>query len=1165
MKRFIITALKVLFLILLFVGAAVGSYALVTYKGWPWWAGACLFGGVIGIWAAGLFLRKWFLRRRERTFVKRIIDQDDSSIAAAPIHERQRLQELQDRWKNAIELLRGSNLRKRGNPLYVLPWYMVFGESDSGKSTAVASSRLTTILTDVGPVPGVAATKNCDWWFFEEAIILDTAGRYAIPIDESRDREEWERFLSLLLRYRKREPLNGLIVTLPADRLLSDSHDALTEYGKSIRRRVNELMRVLGARFPVYVLATKMDLVFGMTGLSEMLPEHVRSQAMGLVNEAMLSDPVEFVGKAVSSVQERLRELRLLLPQHATHVDPSFLLFSDELERLAPKIKAFAEGAFEDNPYQEAPMLRGLFFSSGLQTGELTSDFFSGLESLKNIKKRLPGTTCGLFLHDFFAKVLPRDRNLFTPILEFLKWKLLTRNLGMAAWLLLLFFVSGLFSLSYLGNVRAMNGLFNAFPHKPVFSDKIDEKIIEMDAFRERILELRRLNSGWWVPRMGLDVSLAAQEQVEAYYTHQFKTLALTPMDTALDRSISTLDTRSSEQVTSDFVELLAWRIDLIDKRLAGGTIQDLAGLPLPKGKALQEAVPGFSADLMDVFGQLYETYLVWTPDTETLSEQQTLLRSKLGTVLTLKGADFKWLVDWANQRNALHTVTLRDFWGGPQVPLGHDVYIPAAYTAKGREALHGFLAEMRGAMKDLNGFDIREKVFWEWYAQQYYSVWYTFAERFIEGEGQLLTKNEYREMAMRMSTADNPYFNLLVRMKEEFSGLKGIIEPPAWVTQVFNFNIVVAQYQASKAKGVEEALEKAESELRTTVVNLSGNKLASSIEARIESAKQLDYYMKVLQDTAAYTSTQENAFKSASALFVRSSGTDSAAASGAGAAQKNPVDEAIQAISMLKNSIGTKGHGEGMFWSIVAGPLDFLLYFITQEAACELQDLWEGQVLAEVAHIPPDKLRERLFGTSGVVSKFTAGPARPFLDRDAHGWRQRTWFGISFPYLTEFVEFINDGAQAVQEIQPEYKVTISTLPTTVNPGASDEPYASMLKLECGSAQQSLDNFNYAESQLFTWKPDECGTTTLTILFSEVALSRTYEGRLGFAKFLKEFREGVVTYTAEDFSDQKATLAGLGVQTIKVGFGFKDAKPAIDMLTIHPISVPDTITDCWLR
>ncbi len=1161
MKKFLFSFLKILLIVLIFVAAAVGSYSLVTYMGWPWWAGACLFGGLIGFVAAILFMRKWFLRRRERKFVKRIVDQDDSAIAAAPAHERQRLQDLQHRWKEAVEILQTSKLRKRGNPLYVLPWYMVFGESGSGKTTAVTSSRLTTILTDVGPVPGVSATKNCDWWFFEEAIILDTAGRYAIPLDDSRDKEEWEYFLSLLVKYRKKEPLNGLIITIPADRLLSGDDDAIHEYGRSLRRRINELMRVLGARFPVYVLVTKMDLVFGLKGLTELLPEQDLSQAMGHINEYLVTDPEIFVDKAVFSVTERLRELRLFLIDNTSKFDPAFLLFSDELNRIRPQLKAFATGAFEDNPYTELPLFRGMFFSSGEQAGVEGSEFLEGLSSLKIVEKKSPTATRGIFLHDFFSKILPRDRYLFTPILEFLRWKLFTQNLGMVAWLLILFFVTGLFSLSYIGNQRAMNDLFVAFPKKPVFSKKVDEQIVEMETFREEILNLNKLNSNWWIPRMGLEVSREAEKKIQLLFCENYEAVIQTPMDNQINAAINKLGKNSPEQLTSEFIDLLVWRIDLLENRLAGGDMKALTAFELPSGKAMSKAVKGFSPDLMKYLTKQYGSYLVWTDNTEILQEQKLLLQARLGKVFGLKGSDFKWLVDLVNDNQNLTGVALQDFWGGSHLHLINEVTISPAYTKAGREVLQKFLVELKSAVSNSSEFDKQANKFWVWYAEQYYRTWLNFASHFNEGKKQLLTKEDFRLMATKMSLPDNPYFKLLTQMKTEFEPLKKIKSTPEWVAQVYSFNIILTQYEASKAKGVEESSEKAQDSVRKIVADLGG-KMAIADGHRIEAAKNLDTYMNVLDDIAAFTNTQENAFKSAAALYPGTGGA-SGNASGGGTIKTNPVEGATKSMAELKAHMNSEGLGSDLFWGLVAGPLDFIIHVITMEAACELQLLWEGQVIAATAHVPASKLREHLFGKSGVVNKFTSGTAKPFLNRSTNGWSGRSWIGTKFPFKQEFFTFLNDGARGSQEIQPEYKVSLSTIPTSVNSNATQEPFATLLTVECGSAQQVLSNYNYAEEMLFTWKPDDCGTTTLTIQFPGINLIRTYDGNLGFAKFLSEFKGGVMTYTPKDFPEQTKSITGLGIEKIIVGYTFKGAVPVSQLLEIKPLNPPDTITDCW--
>lgn len=623
------------------------------------------------------------------------------------------------------------------------------------------------------------------------------------------DREEWERFLTLLLKFRKKEPLNGLIVTLPADRLLSGDEDSLARYGRSLRRRIDELMRVLGVRFPVYVLITKVDLVFGFKGLAEVLPDSVHSQAMGLVNETLVTDPEEFVDNTIRSVTERLRELRLLMLDSQSRFDPAFLIFSDELERLRPRIKAFAIGAFEHNPYQELPLFRGMFFSSGEQTGELNSEFLSGLSSLEGVEKKLPGTRKGLFLHDFFSKVLPRDRNLFTPILEFLKWKLLSRNLGMTVWLSALFIVCGMFSLSYMFNQRAMDELFTAFPKKPVYSKMVDEQVVEMESFREKIQKLKELNSNWLIPRLGLNVSNVAQRKVEDIYCDDFKSVLLEPMDEQLNAAIGKMGTNSPEQLTSDFVTLLAWRIDMLENRLGGsGGVPDVA-LQHPSGRALAEAVKGFDPDLIKYFSSLYDAYLKWTDDSEALYEQKLLLQASLGKIFALKGRDFKWLVDWVNSNPEVQPVTLSTFWGGPDLHFENEMTIEPAYTQEGLKILHSFISEIKSAMQETGEFDQREKAFWSWYAQQYYKDWFNFAQHFMEGERQLLTKNDYRDMATRMSLPDNPYFKLLSQMKDEFRPLKDIGPPPNWVNQLFYFNIVLSQYEVLKAKGLKGPLKR--------------------------------------------------------------------------------------------------------------------------------------------------------------------------------------------------------------------------------------------------------------------------------------------------------------------------------------------------------------------
>lgn len=73
--------------------------------------------------------------------------------------------------------------------LYELPWYVFIGAPGSGKTTALINSGLRFPLaegTGGHQVKGVGGTRNCDWWFSDEAVLLDTAGRYTTQDSDRR-------------------------------------------------------------------------------------------------------------------------------------------------------------------------------------------------------------------------------------------------------------------------------------------------------------------------------------------------------------------------------------------------------------------------------------------------------------------------------------------------------------------------------------------------------------------------------------------------------------------------------------------------------------------------------------------------------------------------------------------------------------------------------------------------------------------------------------------------------------------------------------------------------------------------------------------------------------------------------------------------------------------
>ncbi|MGH2192684.1 type VI secretion protein IcmF/TssM N-terminal domain-containing protein, partial [Enterococcus faecalis] len=91
-----------------------------------------------------------------------------------------------------------------------------------------------------------------------DAVLLDTAGRYTTQESQrEEDAGEWQSFVALLKKYRTRQPINGVMVTISVADLLSDSAEARAAQASALRKRLIELHEQLGIHFPVYVLVTK--------------------------------------------------------------------------------------------------------------------------------------------------------------------------------------------------------------------------------------------------------------------------------------------------------------------------------------------------------------------------------------------------------------------------------------------------------------------------------------------------------------------------------------------------------------------------------------------------------------------------------------------------------------------------------------------------------------------------------------------------------------------------------------------------------------------------------------------------------------------------------------------------------------------------------------------
>ncbi len=179
------------------------------------------------------------------------------------------MEKVRRHFLGALEFLKKTqiNFLNKKQRLYDMPWILLIGGPQSGKTSLLAHSGLSFLLSkkaNKAPRP-ISSTKHCDWWATREAVLLDTAGTYTIHDQQNEEQQRcWLDFLSLLKNNRT-PAINGLVVNISLEKLATQTKAEQTIHFQSIRERLGELQQHLSTAVPVYIVFTKCDALAGFT------------------------------------------------------------------------------------------------------------------------------------------------------------------------------------------------------------------------------------------------------------------------------------------------------------------------------------------------------------------------------------------------------------------------------------------------------------------------------------------------------------------------------------------------------------------------------------------------------------------------------------------------------------------------------------------------------------------------------------------------------------------------------------------------------------------------------------------------------------------------------------------------------------------------------------
>ncbi|GHC69548.1 type VI secretion system membrane subunit TssM [Limoniibacter endophyticus] len=509
------------------LGIVIWFYGSMLALG-DWRPLTAVFNRIVAI---GILILGWVLwtiislvraRRRDDALVEGI---EQNAAAEAAAGHNAEVEEIHGRLKEAMSLLKRI-AKKRFGYVYELPWYVVFGAPGSGKTTALTNSGLKFPLGDAlgqASVEGMGGTRNCNWWFAEEAILIDTAGRYTTQDDlNGTSRAGWEGFLSLLKKYRKSQPINGVIVTLSIGDLMKRDEQVQLEEVRAVRQRLSELDDYLGARVPVYLMLTKADLMTGFVEFFDGLSKSDRDQVWGMTFGLEESYGAKFLPERFMEeftlLQERIGAMLLERMQQEPDAAKRGRIFRlpAELASLKERLHEVMGELCASSRLVEAPLLRGVYFASGTQSDVATIETSGSLSRLRR----------SYFIERLFKGVIFEEASLITRDKRLSRrQRMLRRGAYALAGFAFAFILAGWFT-AYFQNSRA---LAQAQDRIAAYDQQIQGIAVRdvSDADFLRVLpaldSLRNVTAGFqndgdWMPRFGLDQGeKIAGRQREAY------------------------------------------------------------------------------------------------------------------------------------------------------------------------------------------------------------------------------------------------------------------------------------------------------------------------------------------------------------------------------------------------------------------------------------------------------------------------------------------------------------------------------------------------------------------------------------------------------------------------------------------------------------------------
>ena len=311
---------------------------------------------------------------------------------------------------------------------YRAPWYVLAGESKSGKTSLLESNGLDVPVSEL-----IEKNRRLNWYFFDQGVVIDVAGDFVLRNDGTANHRGWNTILRLLQKHRPQRPLDGLVLTIPCSDLLIDGElgheerSRLEQKAICLYKKLWQAQKILGMRLPVYVVVTKCDEITGFASFCRQLPEKLHTQMFGWSNPETIETAYKpgLISEAFESLHKHLSWLQFEIYAERDEIEDvdDLFLFPPGMQSLREPLSIYLDSLFKQSAYHESYLFRGLYFCGEAAVEPLpealalppAAKSVAALEPLHTtaavVEKRKP-----VFLTDLFRKKIFGESSLAQPI-----------------------------------------------------------------------------------------------------------------------------------------------------------------------------------------------------------------------------------------------------------------------------------------------------------------------------------------------------------------------------------------------------------------------------------------------------------------------------------------------------------------------------------------------------------------------------------------------------------------------------------------------------------------------------------------------------------------------------------------------------------------------------